>query len=197
MTGTVRVWDRFVRVFHWSAAILVLIALLTEDDRLALHVLAGYTLLGLLVLRIAWGFTGPATARFANFCYPPSVVLHYLGALARLRPQRYLGHSPAGGAMIVALLVVLVLLGVTGMAIYGAEEQAGPLAGLLSGADIATRDWLAGMHQTLANLLWLMILVHLAGVALASYAHRENLVRSMVTGIKPAALGAGETTRPR
>lgn len=184
MSGNVKVWDRFVRIFHWSVAMLALICLLTEDEQLALHVLAGYTLLGLLMLRVAWGFAGPPSARFANFCCPPSAVWQYLRSLARMRSQRYLGHSPAGGAMIVALLVVLFLLGVTGIAAYAAEEQAGPLAGLLGGADLATRSWLAGLHHALANLLWFMIFVHLAGVALASYAHRENLVWSMVTGIK-------------
>jgi cytochrome b len=184
MPGNVKVWDRFVRIFHWSVATLALTCLLTEDEQLALHVLAGYTLFGLLMLRVAWGFVGPPSARFANFCYPPSVVWQYLRSLAGLRSERYLGHSPAGGAMIVALLVVLFLLAVTGVAAYAAEEQAGPLAGLLGSADLASRSWLAGLHHALANLLWLMIFVHLAGVALASYTHRENLVWSMVTGIK-------------
>ena len=196
MSGNVKVWDRFVRIFHWSAAALALTCLLTEDEQLFAHVLAGYTLLGLLILRIVWGFAGPTSARFANFCYRPSEIWRYLRSLAGLRSRRYLGHSPAGGAMIVALIVVLILLGVTGMATYAAEEQAGPLAGLLAGASLATRSWLAGLHHVLANLLWLMIFVHLAGVALASFAHRENLAWSMITGIKRAH-GVEQTTQTR
>ena len=194
MSAEIKVWDRFVRIFHWSAVILALTCLLTEDAQLAVHVLAGYTLLGLLMLRIVWGFAGPPSARFATFCYRPSTVWQYLRSLARMRSRRYLGHSPAGGAMIVAMLVVLLLLGLTGVAAYAAEEQAGPLAGLLAGAGIATRGWLAGLHHLLANLLWLMIFVHLAGVALASFAHRENLVWAMVTGFKRAG-GVEQTTQ--
>jgi cytochrome b len=196
MSGNVKVWDRFVRIFHWSAAALALTCLLTEDEQLFVHVLAGYTLLGLLMLRIVWGFAGPTSARFTNFCYRPSEIWRYLRSLAGLRSRRYLGHSPAGGAMIVALIMVLILLGVTGMATYAAEEQAGPLAGLLAGASLTTRSWLAGLHHVLANLLWLMIFVHLAGVALASFAHRENLVWSMVTGTKRAH-GVEQTTQTR
>jgi cytochrome b len=186
MSGTVKVWDRFVRIFHWSTVTLALTCLMTEDEQLSLHVLAGYTLLGLLMLRIAWGFAGPPSARFANFYYPPSAVWQYLRALLRFRSQRYVEHSPAGGAMIIALLVVLFLLGVTGVATYAAEEQAGPLAALLAGADLTTRSWLAGLHHMLANVLWVMIFAHLAGVGLASFAHRENLVWSMITGVKRA-----------
>lgn len=196
MKDKVRVWDRFIRMFHWAAAILAMTCLLTEDGQLGLHVVAGYALLGLIALRVVWGFVGPASARFRDFCYRPSVVFRYLVALGRLRSKRYLGHSPAGGAMIVAILVVLFLLGLSGIATYGAEEQAGPLAGLLGGAGLATREWLANVHHLLANLLWVMIVVHLGGVALASFAHRENLVWSMITGVKRDA-GEEQPSHPR
>ena len=123
--GDVRVWDPFVRLFHWGLATAVLTCLLTGDDVLDVHVVSGYAVGGLVLARVLWGVAGPAKARFADFVYRPSVALGYLRDLALFRARRYVGHSPAGGAMVVALLVTLAGLAVTGMAAYGAEEQAG------------------------------------------------------------------------
>jgi cytochrome b len=180
----VRVWDLFVRLFHWSLVVTALTCLLTEDDSLGLHVVAGYAVGLLVAARIVWGFVGPPAARFANFAFRPSITAGYLGDLVRFRAQRYLGHSPAGGAMILLLIVTLIGLVGTGLAAYAAEEHAGPLAAVFADADRNTRSIIAVLHQGLGNLLWLLIFVHLAGIVLASIAHRENLVKAMITGRK-------------
>lgn len=182
--GGVRVWDRFVRFFHWSLVATVFIALMTEDDLLTLHVFAGYAVGGLLVARIAWGLAGPRMARFTSFLFPLPEVFGYLRDLAALRSRRYLGHSPAGGAMVFVLLAVLIAIVLTGFASYAAEEQAGPLVAWFGDAGQATRGLLATIHQVLANTLWLLILVHVAGVLWAGFAHGENLVKAMITGRK-------------
>ena len=183
----VRVWDPLVRCFHWSAAGLTLLCLVTENETLAVHVGAGYTLLGLMALRIVWGFVGPRHARFVDFCYRPSTVLRYFAGLLRGTAPRYMGHSPAGGAMIVALMAAVTLAGLSGLAALGAEEHSGPLAGVLSGANLALRNTLGMIHGSLGGILWFLIGGHLAGVALASLAHHENLVAYMVHGKKRAA----------
>src|SRR5512140_848312 len=106
--ATIKVWDPLVRVFHWSLATLFLTAYLTGEDAGQMHIAAGYAIAGLIALRIVWGFVGPRHARFSNFVRPPQEVLAYLRDVAQLRAPRYLGHNPAGSAMIIALLVMLV-----------------------------------------------------------------------------------------
>ena len=182
--NTVRVWDPLVRVFHWTLAAAFLTAWLVEDDWLGLHVLAGYTVLGLVLFRLAWGVLGTSHARFTNFVRSPSAVLTYLKDVIALRARRHLGHNPAGGAMVIALLVSLVCTAVSGLALYGHGEFSGPLTGLMQGAPVWLGNALEETHEFFASFTLLLVVLHLAGVALASLQHDENLVRSMITGRK-------------
>ncbi len=195
MTGDqyVRVWDPLVRVFHWTLVVAFTIAYLTEDDLLALHVWAGYTVLGLVVFRILWGFVGPRYARFSSFVTSPGTALAYARDVLRGAARRYLGHNPAGGLMVVVLLVLLLLISLTGLAVYGAEEHAGPLAGFMAGRE-HWEDFLEETHEVLSNLTVLLVFVHIAGVLVESMVHRENLVRAMIDGRKRAP-GEGDITR--
>jgi cytochrome b len=182
----VRVWDPFVRLFHWGLVGAFATAYLVEDDPLVVHVWAGYVLLGLLAFRLLWGLIGPRHARFGDFVRGPRQVLRYLGDALQRRAGRHLGHNPAGGAMVVVLLVLLTATGLTGLAVYGAEEAAGPLAGLMSGSLSSWEDSLEEAHEVLANLSLILILLHVAGVLFSSWSHSENLIRSMITGRKRA-----------
>jgi cytochrome b len=185
---TVRVWDPLVRVFHWSLAAAFVIAYLTEDDWLELHVLAGYTVLGLVLFRVVWGVIGTRHARFTDFVRSPAVTLAYLKDAITIRARRYLGHNPAGGAMVIALLVSLMMVTVSGLALYGYKEFSGPMADLMYSAPLWLGGALKEMHEFFANFTLLLILLHLTGVVLASLQHRENLVRSMFTGLKQQEL---------
>ena len=129
----IRVWDVFVRLFHWSVAVGFFVAYFSEDA-LTLHVWAGYVVGALVVLRIVWGFIGPEHARFSSFIYPPGTVLRYLWDLLLGRGKRYLGHSPGGGAMVLVLLIGLLGTVGTGLVLYAIEENAGPLAAFVSSA---------------------------------------------------------------
>jgi cytochrome b len=91
--ATVKVWDPFVRIFHWSLVACFVIAYATGDEIERVHVAAGYTIAGLLAARIVWGFVGPRHARFSNFVRPPHGVLAYLRDLVRLRAPRYSGTT--------------------------------------------------------------------------------------------------------
>ena len=181
---TIKVWDPLVRLFHWGLVASFALAYLSEDDWMDLHVYAGYTLLGLLAFRLVWGFIGPRHARFTDFVRRPSAVLEYLRELLVLRAPRYLGHNPAGGAMVVLLLLSLVLTSITGLAAYGAEGY-GPLAGWTAGLVGLGREAMEEVHEFSANLTLSLIFVHIAGVLVSSVLHKENLVRAMITGRKP------------
>ncbi len=183
-TKLVRVWDPLVRLFHWSLAASFMIAFLTEDDLLVVHVWAGYTIFGLILVRLIWGFMGPRHARWSDFVKEPGEIMAYLKDAVRFRASRHLGHNPAGGAMVVALLVSLAATGLTGLAVYGAQELSGPLVPMLSGLSEGWAHLLEDGHEILANLTLLLVVLHLAGVAFASLQHRENLVRAMITGLK-------------
>jgi cytochrome b len=173
---TIRVWDRFVRLFHWSTATLVLIAFLTTDDMRWLHETAGYGVLALVAARIAWGLVGTRHALFISFIAGPRAILRYLRLLRDGRAPRYIGHNPAGGAMIVALLLLLVIV-------------AG--SGWLSETDTYFGvPWVDHLHHISAHLLLVLVGLHVAGVVVSSWLHRENLVRAMITGRKRSKAGS-------
>jgi cytochrome b len=168
----VPVWDPLVRVFHWSLVAAYATAWLSDGEH-ATHRLAGYLVLGLVVFRLAWGFVGSPHARFADFVPSPRRLLAYLRDLRRGRAERHLGHNPAGGAMIVAMLALLLALGFTGW--------------LQTTVSFWGVGWVEELHEFLANASLVLVGLHLLGVALSSLLHRENLVRAMITGRKPAA----------
>ncbi|WP_428604045.1 cytochrome b/b6 domain-containing protein [Sedimenticola sp.] len=185
-SNEVRVWDLPVRLFHWSLAICFMIAYITEDDFISLHSFAGYTIIGLIGFRIIWGFIGSRHARFKDFIHPPTTVIGYLKQVVRFKADRFVGHNPAGGAMVVALMVALSLTILSGLINYGAEQSAGPLADVMANAPLYIGKAAEEIHEFFANFTLLLVLFHLAGVLMASIQHGENLVRSMINGRKQA-----------
>ena len=207
-TTSVAVWDPVVRVGHWALVAAFAIAYFSAEEEGGtpepLHVWGGYVVGAIVVLRILWGFVGPKYARFSDFVCGPIAAIRYLIDLVAGHARRYLGHSPAGGAMVIALLVCLAGTVATGVVAYG-ERGKGPLAA--DGAVITTvahaeeneggageaegaegRKSIVGeVHGALANITLALVVLHVLGVGLASYAHRENLVAAMLTGKKRAA----------
>ena len=169
----VRVWDAPVRVFHWLMALSFAGAWLTaESERWrTLHVTLGYTMAGLIAFRLVWGLVGTRHARFANFVRGPRAVVRYLGSLVRGRPEHHTGHNPAGALAIVALLGTAALVVFSGWATYN-DLWGGRLEDL---------------HEGAAGALMALVGLHLAGVVVSSWLHRENLVAGMVTGYKQGA----------
>ena len=129
----VKVWDPAVRLFHWSLVAAFFIAYFTDEkDVRDIHVIAGYAVLGLLLFRIVWGFVGSRHARFSDFVGSPAKAVSYALQAVKGTAARHLGHNPAGGWMIVILLVSLLGTTVTGLAVYAADQHAGPLAGFFT-----------------------------------------------------------------
>jgi cytochrome b len=180
----VKVWDPLVRFFHWALVLAVALVFLAADDLLGLHVLAGYMVLGLILFRLLWGLAGPRHARFSDFLFRPRAVFAYLRDLVTLHAKRYLGHGPAGGAMVAALLLSLLLTTLSGLALYGGREFAGPLRNFMAGVDDRWTGVAEGTHEFFAGVTAFLVFVHIAGVLFSSLVHRENLIKAMLTGFK-------------
>ncbi len=184
LPADIQVWDPLVRLFHWALVAAFFIAYFTEDEWLSWHIVAGYTVLGLVLLRLLWGFIGKNYARFSNFVYSPGDTLAYLKAVFTGKAARYLGHNPAGGAMIIALLLFLLVTTITGLMLYGADAWRGPLAELMKNTSDENIDLIKEVHEFCANFTLFLVVVHVFGVIWESVLHRENLVLSMFHGRK-------------
>ena len=176
----IKVWDLPLRIFHWLLVAGFFTAYLTEDELLDVHVWAGYLVFGLLIFRLLWGFIGNQHARFSSFLCSPKQSCIYIKDLAASRARHYLGHNPAGAMMIVLLLVSLLMTSLTGFAVYGADQGAGPLAGIGPNHE----DLWEELHEFFANFTLLLVAIHVLGVAVESYIHRESLVKAMLHGYK-------------
>lgn len=166
----IRVWDLPTRLFHWSLAASFFIAFFTaEAERWRdVHVIAGYTVGGLLVFRLLWGFVGNRHARFAELWPTPEKLLRYLKSLTSRHPEHYLGHNPAGAVAILLLLGLGLLTVTSGWLTY--EEISGEL--------------FEEVHETLGEGMLALVVLHIAGVIVSSRLHGENLVRAMIDGWK-------------
>jgi len=172
--SSVKVWDPFVRLFHWGLAASFIIAWITADDWDTLHHWAGYAAAALIGLRLVWGLIGSRYARFTQFIKSPAATIGYLSDIMRGRERRYIGHNPAGAAMVMVLIFAMLGCAFTGW--------------LCTTDAFWGSDWVEETHETLANGLLILVLVHIGGVLLASLRHHENLVRAMITGKKRRAL---------
>ncbi len=171
--GGVRVWDLPVRLFHWLLVITILVAFLSAEEESPLtpwHQPAGWVAATLIAFRIVWGFVGGEHARFVAFLRPGRIV-HHLAGLFAGRPERSIGHNALGG------LAILALLGLIGGVIYTGATLRGD-----SGEEL---------HEALANLLLVLIALHVLAVIAMSLLTRDNLVRAFITGKKRADLYPG------
>lgn len=182
--NTIKVWDPFVRVFHWTLVLSFFTAYITEEDFLGIHSYAGYIVLALISLRIIWGLIGTRHARFTDFINSPSTIKHFLQDTVKMKARRYLGHNPAGGAMVLLMMLSLLITSITGLVVYGAEEQSGPLASWFTQSHSLWGDIFEELHEFFANFSIFLIVVHIAGVIVESLIHKENLVKAMIDGKK-------------
>lgn len=169
----VRVWDPLVRIGHWTLVAAIVSAWFTRHGGGRIHEWAGYAVIAVVLLRLAWGVVGAGHARFSGFVRPPAVTLRYAQLVIAGREPRYLGHNPLGGWMIVALLGCALLAAASGW-LYTTDRFWGVA-------------WVEQLHEGLSNLLFVLAGLHLAGVVVESLRHRENLAGAMLHGKKRAA----------
>lgn len=172
---TTKVWDPFVRIFHWALVGSVFAAWWTRHGFGRTHEWIGYLPLVLVATRLVWGFVGPRHARFSQFIRSPSQTTDYARSVGAGNAPRYLGHNPLGGWMTVALLVMVILVSGSGW-LYTTDRFWG-------------LEWVEDLHDGLTNVLIGLVFVHLLGVAWSSIKHRENLLTAMIHGRKRAAAG--------
>lgn len=198
MKREIRVWDPLIRIFHWSLVLAFGIAYLSGDEENNLHLYAGYVVFALIGFRIVWGLIGTRFARFSNFVYSPGSVIKYIKDSVAGRPKHYIGHNPAGGVMIIALLLSLGGVTYSGLKVYAIEEGAGPLA--QQGTEISfiksahagndeheeheEEEFWEEIHEASANFVLFLVILHIAGVFIVGRLHNENLVKGMITGNK-------------
>lgn len=168
--STIQVWDPLVRLGHWLLVLSIAIAWLTREAAGQWHEWIGYASLGVVTVRIAWGWLGPRTARFADFVRSPAATLRYGQQVLAGCEARYTGHNPLGAWMIVALLLASALVGFSGW-LYTTDTYWGV-------------EWVENLHSILADALLVLVGLHVAGVVFSSWRHHENLVAAMFHGRK-------------
>lgn len=184
---TVKVWDRFIRLFHWTLVAGFATAWISGEIHASeIHVLAGYALCALVAARIYWGFRGSRYARFGSFFFPLGETLAYVRSMFTGRPKHYLGHNPAGALMVFTLLCIVTALLATGLATLAAIDFEGPLLLIANSVSDETAYALRRLHELLANIAMALVVLHICGAILGSIQHRDNLVKAMFTGKKIA-----------
>ena len=164
------VWDFPTRIFHWTLAVCFAGAMITQDmESLRLvHNTCGYTMLGLVAFRIIWGIIGTRHARFSSFVPSPKRVIAYVKGLITKKPIHTVGHNPLGALDVIVILSLLIGVATSGIMLDGGFQE----------------EFFEEVHEVLANLLLLVIGVHVTGVLFSSFTHKENLIKSMISGYK-------------
>ncbi|VAW53284.1 Cytochrome b [hydrothermal vent metagenome] len=201
MSQKIKVWDILVRIFHWSLVVAFITSYVSGEESSDLHIYSGYIILILILVRCVWGFIGSKYARFSNFVFNRHVVYMYLKSLLSAQPIHYTGHNPAGGWMVVALLISLFFTTISGLQLYAVEENAGPFSSInteiqfistayadsdvhKSQGENDDEEFWEEIHEFFANFTLLLILIHIAGVFVSGKLHNENLVKAMIKGYK-------------
>ena len=204
--NSIKVWDIFVRIFHWTLVGSIIGLYLSGDEFKSVHIHLGYFVTCLVLARIIWGFVGTKHARFNNFLYRPRTIYDYLKSLIKGNPKHYLGHNPAGGLMIIVMLITLLVVVFSGLKTLAIEGK-GPLSTtVISILRVAYADedehdddhtyrdghrqneqkddfW-EDIHELMTSFMIFLIVVHVGGVIVSSWIHKENLIMGMITGIK-------------
>jgi cytochrome b len=177
MSQRILVWDVPTRVFHWLLVTSFTGAFVIADSERYrdIHVLLGYILLGLIAFRVLWGFWGTRYAQFRSFLFKPSEVVAYVASLTKRNSAQYVGHNPAGSVAIWLLLLLGIVSGVTGVMAF--QDIGG--------------DVVVELHDNVSYAMLVVVAVHVFGVLVSSVMHRENLVRSMITGYKDGQQNVG------
>ena len=169
-TGSIKVWDLFVRVFHWSLALCVLLNFFVFEEGESLHEYSGYIACGLISLRAIWGFIGTTYARFSNFWPTRRKLEDEVQTLLQGEIKTHIGHSPLGALVMIIMVTCVAGLGLTGY--------------LLETDYFFGSDFMEEVHELIANFLMGVVELHVTAAILLGRLENTNLIAAMVTGVK-------------
>lgn len=169
-SGSIKVWDIFVRVFHWTLALCVLLNFFVFEEGENLHEYSGYLACGLIFLRAIWGFIGTQYARFSNFWPTRQKLGDEIQNLIEGEIKTHIGHSPLGALMMLIMVACVTSLGLTGY--------------LLETDYFFGSDWMEEAHEIIANLLMGLVGFHVTAAILLGRLEDTNLIAAMITGVK-------------
>jgi len=170
---SILVWDFPVRVFHWLLVISFAGAWLTSESesQQMIHYAFGYSACAVVLFRIVWGLVGTRYARFTQFIKGPVETIQHIKALLTGHRQSELGHNPAGALVMIALMLFILLIGLTGY--WSVKEFLG--------------DFMSEAHEAIASVALWIVIIHIAAAVIMSFLQKENLIKSMVTGKKQSS----------
>lgn len=193
------VWDLPLRLFHWVLVLSIAASWYTAENSeeyvtygdnvvsyTQIHFWLGYWALGLIIFRVIWGFIGPQHARFTQFLKGPRQVLGYAGKFLKRDSPASIGHNPMGGWVVVLMLLMIGAQAVTGLfLIDNTEIYPAPFN---PSVDAALAGKFGSFHHWNFNVLLGVIGLHVFAILFYLFFKRQNLIKAMLTGHKPADL---------
>ncbi|MCR8923812.1 cytochrome b/b6 domain-containing protein [Dasania sp. GY-MA-18] len=181
-----KIWDPLTRLWHWVLAVVVSLGWYFGEYMsftfIDWHFYCGYAVLGLLAVRLIWGFIGPKPIRFSSLFTRPSVLIAYARTLGKRSPSGTPGHNPLGSLSVLALLLLLAAQALSGLFIESdVFFEAGPLAHLVTESTMGRMAW---WHELLAQCILVMVVLHVAAIFYYWLWKKENLITPMITGWK-------------
>lgn len=181
-----KIWDPVTRLWHWVLVIAVgvgwSLGKFMSFDTIQWHFYIGYLVLGLMLFRYLWGFIGPAPVRYRALLPTPAVFFRYLKKIGQRMPSGSPGHNPLGSLSVIVMLIAITVQAITGLFIESDDFfEYGPLAGYVSEATVSRLTW---WHHFNADVILVLVVLHVAAILFFWIWKRENLVKPMLTGWK-------------
>ena len=181
-----KIWDPVTRLWHWVLALAVgsgwTIGKFMSFDNIEWHFYLGYLVLGLVLFRCLWGLVGPAPVRLRALLPTPTELWQYLRHIGKREPGGTAGHNPLGSISVILMLLAVGAQAVTGLFIVSDDFfESGPLAGYVSEATVNRLTW---WHHLNADLILILVALHVGAVLFYLVWKRENLIKPMITGWK-------------
>lgn len=192
-----RSWDPVVKITHWSIVTAIIANALVTEEGSGAHIWVGYALAAILALRLLWGLIGPAEARFSAFPPSPRRALGHVRTIRTGKKEVHRSHNPLGALMVYAIWSMLGVIIASGIAMAGPPSTAFLDRAEWSGAvtpklvvvqsdgdeeaEGAEGVW-EEVHETAVNLLYILIALHIAGVAFETRRSGREILLAMLPG---------------
>lgn len=200
--ASLRRWDPVVKITHWAVVAAVLANAVVTEEGSAPHIWVGYSLAAVLAARLLWGFIGPVEARFSAFPPSPRRAIEHIREIRTGRKEVHSSHNPLGALMVYAIWGTLSVIIATGIMMAGspptslsdqsakhdkeiserAETRGDSGQSEYEGKKAEKEDPMREIHETSVNLLYILIVLHLAGVIFETRRSGRTIVLAMMPG---------------